>query len=339
MKGYRVLDPETNKIEVARDVKFLVNEVGFALPQIEQNKDHCDNVNEQITEPVQAERQEEETDEVPPLVQAGGIRKRRPTALSGIESENIIPSRLRSRDDRDSVNHLVAYFSILSEPNSYDEAVASNDHKQWERAMEEEFDSLMINETWELVPKPEKQKVIDNKWVYKVKTNPSGSVDRYKARLVARGFNQQYGIDYEETFSPVIRFNTLRTLLSIAAANKMILKQFDVKTAFLYGELKEDVYMHQPIGFDDNTDRVCKLRKSLFGLKQASRCWNHKFKSFIEKFGFVACQSDPCVFVKSDGDDIVILALYVDDGLVTGNNTQSIDLVIHHLRNEFVLYL
>lgn len=201
--------------------------------------------------------------------------------------------------------------------------------------MSDEYKSLIDNNTWILVDKPNNQQLIDNKWVFKVKENPDGSIERYKARLVARGFSQRYGIDYEETFSPVVRFTSIRTILAIAAQKRMKVKQFDVKTAFLYGELEEDVYMQQPIGFDDKSGRVCKLQKSLYGLKQASRFWNIKFESFIKEFGFVVSESDPCVFISDNGQDIAILAIYVDDGLIIGNNEKVIDSVILHLQQQF----
>lgn len=142
--------------------------------------------------------------------------------------------------------------------------------------MLDEYSSLLQNKTWTLVDKPANQKVIDNKWVYKIKKNPNDDDKRYKARLVVRGFTQQYGIDYQETFSPVVRFTSLPAILAVAAERGLLMKQFDVKTAFLNGDLDEMVYMKQPIGFDDKSGRVCKLQKSLYGLKQASRCWNRK---------------------------------------------------------------
>lgn len=123
-------------------------------------------------------------------------------------------------------------------------------------------------------------------------------------------------------------------MLAIASKHRFKIKQFDVTTAFLYGELEEEVYMQQPTGFDDNSGKVCKLKKSLYGLKQASRCWNIKFKSFIEKFGFVACESDTCVFISSK-DGGIVLAIYVDDGLIIGSSEISIDSVIAHLKQQF----
>lgn len=228
-----------------------------------------------------------------------------------------------------------ALLAVSNEPKTYEEAIKSKDSEKWLTAMQDEYDSLIENETWTLVEKPANQKLIDNRWVFKVKQNPDESIDRYKARLVGRGFTQEYGIDYSETFSPVVRFTSLRAILSIAASEGMHITQFDVKTAFLNGELNETVYMEQPIGFNDNSGRVCKLQKSLYGLKQASRCWNRKFKSFIEQFGFKASDSDPCVFVSHKDNETLILAIYVDDGVVVGNNKTSVEKVIKHLAKQF----
>lgn len=201
--------------------------------------------------------------------------------------------------------------------------------------MDEEYDALVKNHTWILVEPPNDQKVIDNRWVYKIKERPDGSIDRYKARLVVRGFTQEYGIDYQETFSPVVKFTSVRAILALAASRKMTLKQFDVKTAFLNGVLEENVFMSQPIGYDDGTERVCKLNKSLFGLKQASRCWNRRFTEFINRLEFRTSESDPCVFVYDGDGGLMILVIYVDDGLIAAENGKVILPVIEHLRKEF----
>ena len=161
--------------------------------------------------------------------------------------------------------------------------------------MQNEIQSLKDNETWELRDLPPGKKAIPCKWVYKVKHNADGSIERYKARLVIKGFSQKKGVDYDQTFSPVVRNATIRTLLSAAASEKMHLMQFDVSTAFLYGELDEEIYMEQPEGFSDNS--VCKLKRSLYGLKQAPRCWNRRFAMFLQKLGFRQCDADPCLFI------------------------------------------
>lgn len=236
-------------------------------------------------------------------------------------------------DDRNCAS--VAMLSVIDEPVTYYDAISSEDNMKWKDAMREEFDSLMKNGTWKLVNAPDNQKIIDNKWVYKIKYNADDTVGRYKARLVVRGFTQEYGVDYHETFSPVMRFTSVRTILAIAVAEKMTLKQFDVKTAFLYGELDEDVYMKQPVGFDDKSGRVCKLIKSLYGLKQASRVWNKKFTSFIKQFEFKPLISDPCVFVRKKGNSHMMLGIYVDDGLIAKSDGAEIKKVIDYLQQEF----
>ena len=228
-----------------------------------------------------------------------------------------------------------AMFADYSEPNSYSEAMVSEDSQEWHSAMDEEMKSLAENNTWELVDKPDNRMVIANRWVYRVKTNLDGTVDKFKARLVAKGFSQQAGVDYNETFSPVARFDTIRAVLSVAASEKLNLAHFDVKTAFLYGELDEVIYMRQPTGYEDGTDRVCKLNKSLYGLKQAPRCWNRKFRNFLEKHGLQVSKEDPCLFYSTTESHKLIIALYVDDGLVAAENKDDLEQFLLDLRSEF----
>ena len=141
--------------------------------------------------------------------------------------------------------------------------------------MEEEITALKDNQTWDLVPKPRDVKPISCKWVYKIKTRPDGSIEQYKARLVARGFSQQYGLDYDETFSPVAKLTTVRVLLALATCKDWRLWQMDVKNAFLHGELDREIFMVQPQGFESGAhpEYVCKLRNALYWLKQALRAW------------------------------------------------------------------
>jgi histone deacetylase 1/2 len=162
--------------------------------------------------------------------------------------------------------------TALPESSSLSDALAS-DH--WREALQTEYDALMRNNTCHLVSPQHGQNIIDCKWVYKVKVRPDGSIDRYKARLCAKGYKQHYGLDYEETFSPVIKFATIRLVLSLAVSKQWTTRQLDVHNAFLHGVLEEDVYMRQPPGFVNPAfpNHVCKLDKSLYGLKQAPRAW------------------------------------------------------------------
>ncbi|KAM1070145.1 hypothetical protein TB1_002021 [Malus domestica] len=207
----------------------------------------------------------------------------------------------------------------------------------WFHAMQEEIDALHHQHTWSLVHLPPNKNLVGCKWVFKLKKNSDGTVARHKARLVAKGFSQEPGLDYGETFSPVVKPTTVRLVLALAAHFNWNLRQLDVKNAFLHGFLTEEVYMAQPPGFGDaaHPELVCKLHKSLYGLKQAPRAWNDRFTSFLPSLGFQATYSDSSLFVKTVGSDIVVLLLYVDDIIITGSSTHLIQQVIHSLTAEF----
>lgn len=253
-----------------------------------------------------------------------------------VVSDNVVDKRLRSGKNmictmEETCAHVLMVMN--NEPINYKEAVNCDDKEKWKVAMADEFDSLMKNNTWTLIEKPKNASVIDNKWVYKIKYKSNGEIERYKARLVVRGFTQQYGINYHETFSPVVKYPSIRAILAIAASKNMLLKQFDVKTAFLNSELSETIYMKQPVGYDDGSDKICKLNKSLYGLKQASRAWNNKFTTFIKQFNFKVSKADPCVFIHSTGE--TYLTIYIDDGLIASKDGELIDNIIEYLRKHF----
>ncbi|KAE8655616.1 hypothetical protein F3Y22_tig00117021pilonHSYRG00028 [Hibiscus syriacus] len=192
-----------------------------------------------------------------------------------------------------------AIIEEATEPETFEEASKSS---EWMTAMKEEIDALQQNQTWDIVPKIKDVKPISCKWVYKIKRRPDGSIERYKARLVARGFSQQYGLDYDETFSPVAKLTTVRVLLALAANKDWNLWQMDVKNAFLHGELDREIYMTQPMGFQsqDHPEYVCKLRKALYGLKQAPRAWYGKIAEFLTKSGYSVTPADSSLFVKAN---------------------------------------
>ena len=175
------------------------------------------------------------------------------------------------------------------EPANYKEAMEGPESEKWLEAMRSEIDSMYANQVWTLVDIPEDRKAVENKWILKKKTDADGNVSVYKALLVAKGFWQIQGVDYEETFSPVAMLKSIRILLAIAAYHDYEIWQMDVKTAFLNGNIEEELYMVQPEGFIDPKDagKVCKLQRSIYGLKQASRSWNLRFDEVIKAFGFV----------------------------------------------------
>jgi len=189
--------------------------------------------------------------------------------------------------------------------------------------MEEEIKSIGKNDTWELTTIPKGHEAIGVKWVYKTKKNASGEVERYKARLVVKGYKQKHGVDYDEVYAPVARMDTIRLLISLAAQMKWKIYQLDVKSAFLNGYLEEEVYIEQPSGFvvEGHEDKVLKLKRSLYGLKQAPRAWNSRIDKYFQDNGFVRCLNEYALYIKTfDNEDILIVCLYVDDLIFTGSN-------------------
>ncbi|KAL0821972.1 hypothetical protein ABMA28_005360 [Loxostege sticticalis] len=205
-------------------------------------------------------------------------------------------------------------------PNSYREAMEREDCEEWLKAMKNEIESLKENHVWTLCDLPPGRKALPYKWIFRIKRNPDGSIEKYKARLVVKGFRQKKGIDYDQTFSPVARMASVRALLSVCAKENMHLIQFDVVTAFLNGNLKEEIFMQQPEGLNDGTARVWKLNRSLYGLKQAPRCWNTCFEQILLDLKFKQCEADCCLFAKHIGQEKILIALYVDDGLVAASS-------------------
>ncbi|KAL5740032.1 hypothetical protein ACOSQ2_029212 [Xanthoceras sorbifolium] len=224
------------------------------------------------------------------------------------------------------------------EPECYDEAMQVEDSVKWESAMRDEMDSLMSNQTWELAELPPGKKALHNKWVFRIKEEHNGN-KRYKARMVVKGFQQKEGIDYNKIFSPVVKLTTIRLVLKIVAAENLHLEQLDVKTAFLHGDLEEEIYMRQPEGFKEagKENLVCRLKKSLYGLKQAPRQWYKKFDSFMSSSGFTRCQADHCCYIKRFDNSFIILLLYVDDMLVAGSDMQEIMNLKRELSKQFAM--
>ncbi|KAJ0493280.1 putative RNA-directed DNA polymerase [Helianthus annuus] len=221
----------------------------------------------------------------------------------------------------------------ILEPSSYQEAIKDSN---WVNAMNEELSALHSNNTWSVVDLPKGRKPIGCKWIFRVKYKSNGEVERYKARLVAKGFNQREGIDFDETFSPVVKMVTVTCIVSLSVQNDWPLYQLDVNNAFLYGNLKEEVYMSMPEGLNDShPNKVCKLNKSLYGLKQAPRMWNEKLVNVLLKIGFCQSKCDYSMFIKSDENVFVVMLVYVDDIILTGNSKQEIDNVKNLLQSEF----
>ncbi|KAK1664685.1 hypothetical protein QYE76_052844, partial [Lolium multiflorum] len=223
------------------------------------------------------------------------------------------------------------------DPATYEEAMMSPDSNKWQEAMKSEMGSMYDNKVWTLVDLPDSRKAVENKWIFKRKTDADGNITVYKARLVAKGFRQIQGVDYDETFSHLAKLKSVRILLAIAAFFDYEIWQMDVKTAFLNGDIEEELYMVQPKGFVDpkNADKVCKLQRSIYGLKQASRSWNRRFDKVIKDFGFIQCHGEACIYKKVSGSSVAFLILYVDDILLIGNDIELLSSVKGYLNNSF----
>lgn len=205
------------------------------------------------------------------------------------------------------------------DPETVREALGRSDRDRWIEAMESEMSALSENGTWRLVDLPPGRKVLKSKWVFKVKTNADGSIGQYKARLVIKGCSQVKGVDYQDTYSPVVRYATVRYLLALAAKLDLVVHQMDAVTAFLQGDLDdEEIFMEQPEEFRDDRapTKVCRLQKALYGLKQASRVWNRKLDTKLKQMGFKRSKHDTCVYYRVVAGKVVIIAIYVDDFLI-----------------------
>lgn len=226
-----------------------------------------------------------------------------------------------------------------NEPKNRQEALAGPDKEAWIKAMDEEMESLNKNQTWQLTETPNDRKIIGCKWVFKKKVNQGDGTIRYKARLVAQGFSQRYGTDYDEVFAPVVRPVTFRLLLTISGKRNLHIYHYDAKTAFLNGELQETIYMKQPEGYEEPGKRQmsCKLIKSIYGLKQAAKVWNEKLHATLNSRGFEQSIGDPCLYIKKCGESTIYVTIYVDDILIACEDQKLIQEVASKLQNEFSL--
>jgi histone deacetylase 1/2 len=229
-----------------------------------------------------------------------------------------------------------AFLADHAEPASLTDALA---HPEWRSAMNDEYAALLKNATWRLVPRPPGQNVVGCKWIYKVKQKPDGTVDRYKARLVAQGFSQRYGVDYADTFSPVVKPTTVRIILALAVSCNWSLRQVDIQNAFLHGELAEELYMHQPPGFVNKShpNFVCRSQKSLYGLKQAPRAWYSTLSQKVQALGFRRSAADTSLFLFRRGKVTIYMLIYVDDIIIASSCAQATNRLIAQLRDAFAV--
>ena len=323
-KGYRLLGENTSKVFIRRDVIFNEKDFGHtAEAMLKPVSPETFEVHPKVG--VKAESPVEQSKETEPNELRRSERSRRPPVRYGLD-EYASPS----------AQHLALKAYQLAEPQSMEEALASGLSKEWKQAADAEYKSLMDNQTWDLVELPKGRKTIGSKWVFEVKHDCDGKVERLKARLVAKGYAQQHGIDYDETFSPVVKFSSVRALIAFAVQNGMLLHQMDVVTAFLNCTLEEDIFMQQTDGYvkEGSVHLVCKLKKSLYGLKQSPRCWNKAFTDFMKSKEFTQSEADPCIYVRNI-DAPCIVAVYVDDLIIATKTEKDMQQVKKLLQSQF----
>lgn len=293
-KAYKVYHPQTRKMVITRDVHFNEDE--------KWDWENSQGTNRPSEEFRSDSFKEESTDQW--------------------ENESVDDPPVRGTR---SLSDIYQRCNVaLCEPADHEEALKD---PKWKKAMEEEMSMIHKNKTWELVNKPEGRKIIGVKWVYRTKLNADNSINKHKARLVVKGYAQIFGVDYSETFAPVARLDTIRLLLALSAQKGWKVFQLDVKSAFLNGVLQEEIYVEQPEGFvvQGEEDKVYLLKKALYGLKQAPKAWYSRIDEHLLSLGFTKSLSEATLYVKQKGSYVLIVSLYVDDLLVTGDNVQMIE--------------
>ena len=324
-KGYRLFDETNQKLYIRRDVEFNESDFGQkSAMTTEPDQKSMELKKNADTTAKDEERQEPQEEKE--LRRSERTRKT-PVRYGYDEYADTATCRVR---------HVAYHLSEVDEPSTIQEAKSSDHAPEWKVAMDAEYNSLIESKTWKLVELPPGRKAIGCKWVFKLKHDVDGRVERFNARLVAKGYAQKYGIDYDEIFSPVVRFSSVRLLLAFAVQHDFLIHQMDVQTAFLNGKLDEEIYMQQPEGYVKPGEEhlACKLERSLYGLKQSSRCWNKAFKESVEKLGFTQASADPCVFIRK-ADTLTIIAIHVDDLMILAENIFEMQRLKGSLKVQF----
>jgi hypothetical protein len=331
-KGYRFINPKNNKLVISRDVKFFENET-LTNPYSETNGEK---VSEICLLPIEVSKEEREEEVIESAEEiATDISESNRTSSSETSSILEYPSESQSRaiEIRRStripkpkvLNDFITYKAetdFVADPQNIEEALGRLDASSWRQAMEEEYNALLENNTWTLVDAAPNKKVLSTRWVFKTKSVEDIEKPKYKARLVVRGCAQTKGIDYEEIYSPVVRINAVRLLLSWAVKEDLEIHHMDVKNAFLQGELHDEIYICQPEGFEwqGSESKVCKLNKAMYGLKQGSKQWNRKIDTTLKLIKFQQSKTEQCIYYINAGGKIQIIAVYVDDLIILSND-------------------
>ena len=315
-KGYRLYDVKDRKIVYSRDVQFNENS-----KYLEQDPHNSNDYKLTVNFPSNSVTPtDDDCEDQPPN-----------------HAEPPQPPRRSTRPRKEPDYYAKQQNHLRETPATFGDANVSRDKAKWRAAMDTEMKSLEQNDVWNLVKLPPGRKAVGSKWVFNKKAGADGSVQRYKARLVAQGYSQTFGTDYDETFCPVVRQESLRCLIALSVQNGLKLHQVDVATAFLNGTLEEEVYMRQPEGFEVNGKEhlVCKLKKSIYGLKQSPRCWNTALDTELKKMGFAQSPNDPCIYYKNMEGEMLFLRVYVDDIIIAGKRETNLNEIKRALSGKF----
>ncbi|CAI7728490.1 unnamed protein product [Closterium sp. NIES-54] len=344
-KGWLLWDPFTKKFLVSRDCKFMENmmykdwkaeneaKIGMRFGEVKSSGLEHVELPLELSSSTTTTRQSS-------LVNGGEEAKDAEEEEEEVQQSGLAGVALIVGDDEESDYDecAFAFFSpveMSGEPATLKEALESSDAEEWKKAMESELMSIEENGMWELVELTEGRKAITSKWLFKIKSDADGKIERYKYRLVAKGYQQKEKVDYKELFSLVVKSTMLRTLLAGAAIKGWVVKQMDVTTAFLNSILEEEIFMAQPEGFDDGSGRLWKLKKALYGLKKAPRQWYLKLRDVLEEIGFTPSSADHSLFTLGDGEQRSFMVVYVDDILIFSPSSDLVKEVMLKLQDKF----
>lgn len=353
-KGYRLYDQVSKKIVISRDVIFVENtkDIENTAPRSTpqhitlpiDSKDPQNQGDESLDSSESSQNETSSSSSPDTSFNSCALNRRTDDEtyypdtddyVDGDDDDNV-PSRitLRSHNKKRQDNNFMC-FMATSDPSTVEEALSGPYAIQWKEAMNEEYKSLIENNTWELTSLPSNKYAIPCKWVYKIKRNENGDTVKYKARLVIKGCSQRPGIDYGEVFSPVVRLASLRYLLALSVKYDLDICHMDAVSAFLQGDIEEEIYMKQPPMYESG-ENVCRLKKSLYGLKQASRLWNKKLDTTLKEMGLLQTKLDPCIYYKIvDNNNITFIAIYVDDLMIFTNNQEVKSYIKGELHKRF----
>lgn len=368
--GYKVYDAKAEKFVTVRDVIFDEKNYVTSRPQIKFNDENnetdasdvesksvekpCEKIKKARKELISTDETDKmsvnsESDSENLIENSKGQYKNKPAQIeSNTQNKNINEPRRSERfKEKSRVSYdeiyddylMCAHLAVFDIPTSFDNVKYRDDRYKWEQAINEEINSLIANKTWILVEKPKDKNIVDCKWVFTIKNDEFGNPLRYKARLVARGFSQEYLVDYSETFAPVARISSFRFIIAFANQNNLLIHHMDVKSAYLNGELKEEIYMKVPEGVKCNKNQVCKLIKALYGLKQAAKCWFETFEKKLIDIGFRSSSVDRCIYILDKGieSENIYVVLYVDDLVIVTARIEIMNSFKNYLKKTFFM--